>query len=414
MKSLKYFFTRLKAHVKASPAVIAVSILTAVTVAVLASFVIKSAVENDNADKLFKVGVTGATDQKYIGIAIETLNNLDDSRFAVRFEIMDEDEAKPLVRSGELLGYIRVPEGFIKAASKSEFIPVQYVSEGLDTALEESLMKEFILIAENLADVAQKSVFGLEKYLLENGVEPEKSDVLTDSLTDECVAYLLNRNNTVSLDIIGEDANVSVLGYYFPAFSLFFAMLFGIGCAAHLVKRDMSLSKILYSRHTGAVKQVIAENAAYFIFMFCFVFILLAIGGWVLSGKELSSLTDGASFSSFLRFALLMAPAAAMISSMQLFLYECVEGTVSGVLLQFVAAISISYISGYFYPSSFFPQTVQKIALALPGGVAFSYAKRAFSGEVSAEYLLPVLGYAVLFIVLCTVVRKIRLRGDGA
>ena len=109
-----------------------------------------------------------------------------------------------------------------------------------------------------------------------------------------------------------------------------------------------------------------------------------------------------------------MAPAAAMISSMQLFLYECVEGTVSGVLLQFVAAISISYISGYFYPSGFFPATVQKIALALPGGAAFSYAKRAFAGEVTSGYLLPVLGYTVLFTVLCAVVRKIRLRGDGA
>lgn len=414
MKSLKYFLTRLKAHIKASPAVIAVALLTAVTVAVLASFVIKNAAENDDADKMFKVGVTGATDQKYIGLAIETLNNLDDSRFSVHFEIMDEDEARPLVRTGELLGYIRVPEGFIKAAARSEFIPVQYVSEGLDTALEENLMKEFILIAEHLADVAQKGVFGLEKYLLGKGLTINESDVLTSSLTDEYISYLLGRNKTVSLDIIGEDANVSVLGYYFPAFSLFFAMLFGIGCAAHLVKRDMSLSKILYSRKVGAVKQVISENAAYFIFMFCFVFILLVIGGWVLSGDALASVTGGAGLSSFARFALLMAPAAAMISSMQLFLYECVEGTVSGVLLQFVAAISVSYISGYFYPSSFFPQTIQKIALALPGGVAFSYSKRAFAGDVSAEYLLPVLGYTALFIVLCAVVRKIRLRGDGA
>ena len=414
MKSLKYFLTRLKAHIKASPAVIAVALLTAVTVAVLASFVIKNAAENDDADKMFKVGVTGATDQKYIGLAIETLNNLDDSRFSVHFEIMDEDEARPLVRTGELLGYIRVPEGFIKAAAKSEFIPVQYISEGLDTALEENLIKEFILIAEHLADVTQKGVFGLEKYLLGKGLTINESDVLTSSLTDEYIAYLLGRNKTVSLDIIGEDANVSVIGYYFPAFSLFFAMLFGIGCAAHLVKRDMSLSKILYSRKVGAVRQVVSENAAYFIFMFCFVFILLVIGGWVLSGDALASVTGEAGFSSFVRFALLMAPAAAMISSMQLFLYECVEGTVSGVLLQFVAAISVSYISGYFYPSSFFPQTIQKIALALPGGVAFSYAKRAFTGDVAAEYLLPVLGYTALFIVLCAVVRKIRLRGDGA
>ncbi len=414
MKPFKYFFTRLKAHVKASPAVIAVALLTAVTVAFLASALIKNAVESDDSDKLFKIGVTGATDQRYIDLAIDTMRNLDKSRFSIDFEIMEEEEAKSLLKSGDILGYIRIPEGFVSAAARAEFIPVQYVSEGLDTALEENLMKEFIMIAERLADSIQKGVFGIEQYLSDKRVDRGEIDEITDKFALEYAAYLLARNDTVMLKVIGEDADVSTLGYYFPAFALFFMMLFGIGCASHLVKRDMSLPKILYSRRVGAVSQVLSENAAYFIFMFCFVFILLVLGGWVLTGDHLASITSGADVRSFARFALLTAPAALMISSMQLFLYECVEGTVSGVLVQFVAAISISYISGFFYPSGFFPQTVQKIALALPGGAAFSYAKRAFTGRVSAEYLLPVLGYALLFIVLCAVVRKIRLRGDGA
>ena len=148
--------------------------------------------------------------------------------------------------------------------------------------------------------------------------------------------------------------------------------------------------------------------------MYAFVFILLILGGAVLSGEEMRAATGGATFSSFAGFALLMAPAAAMISSMQIFLYECVEGTVGGVLLQFVTAVSISYISGYFYPSGFFPQTLQKIALALPGGVAFTYAKRAYAGNAGTEHVLPVLAYTLLFVALCSVVRKIRLGGDDA
>ena len=83
MKSLKYFFTRLKAHVKASPAVIAVALLTAVTVAAAASAVIKNAADSDNPDKMFKVGVTGATDQRYIDLAMDTMRNLDNSRFSI-------------------------------------------------------------------------------------------------------------------------------------------------------------------------------------------------------------------------------------------------------------------------------------------------------------------------------------------
>ena len=191
-------------------------------------------------------------------------------------------------------------------------------------------------------------------------------------------------------------------------------MLFGIGCAAHLVKKDMSLSKLLFSRKVGAVRQTVSENAAYFIFMYAFVFILLVLGGAVLSQRATSGLFGGADFKAFVMFALKMAPAVLMISSMQIFLYECVDGVVGGVLLQFVTAISIAYVSGYFYPSSFFPQSVQKFALITPGGVAFSYAKRAFVGSGAEKYLIPVLAYAVMFMALSALIRKIRLGGDGA
>ena len=414
MRAVRYFLSRLKSHIKASPTVIIIALLTASAVALLASAVIKNAAESsEDSEKLFELGVVGDLEQRYIDLAIDTMNNLDSSRFSLSFVAMSEDEAISGIRSGRLYAYIRVPPGFVDAAARAEFIPVQLVSEGSDTALEESILKEFVKVAEKLADVTQKSVFGTENYLAEKGLKWSEIGEISDPLALTYAEYLLNRTEILEIDNVG-DGDVTAGVYYFSSFSLFFAMLFGIGCAAHLVRRDMSLPKLLYARRVGAARQVVSEYAAYFIFMYAFIFILLVIGGSVLSGKEIADAFGGASFGDFALFALKIAPAAAMIAAMQLFLYECVDGVVGGVLLQFVAAISISYVSGYFYPSGFFPRTVQKIALVLPGGVAFTYARRAFAGTAGVSELLPVLAYALLFVALTAAVRKLKLGGDGA
>jgi len=345
---------------------------------------------------------------------VDIMNNADSSRFSVGFEIMDEETARAKLRSGDILGFCRVPEGFVDGAARGEFIPVDYVSEGNDIVLAEALLREFIDVAQKLGDEVQRGVFGTERYLVNKGVDRTDIDRITDDMALAYGNYLLARNETLALDVVGENSDVTLGEYYFSSFSLFFTMLFGIGCAAHLVKKDMALPKLLSSRKIGAVRQILSENAAYFIFTYVFVFILLALGGAVLSQEATAPMFGGANFPSFLLYALRMAPAVFMITALQILLYECVDGVVGGVLLQFVTAISIAYVSGYFYPSSFFPQGVQKFALMTPGGVAFSYAKRAFVGTGSEKYLIPVLAYAVLFVALGAVIRRIRLGGDGA
>jgi len=137
-------------------------------------------------------------------------------------------------------------------------------------------------------------------------------------------------------------------------------------------------------------------------------------GGAVAGDPAISDIFGGKSFADYLRFALYLAPACAMIAAFQILLYECVDGVVSGILLQFTAAIFTAYVSGYFYPSTFFPMTIQKIARVLPGGVAFSYAKGFFTEEGAGEALLLLLAYTVLFVSASAVLRKVRTGGDNS
>lgn len=410
MKGFKYFAARLKSHVKSSPAVIIVSLITAIAIAFAAFAAARSIISSEDR-RLFKIGVVADMTQKYMDLAFDTMNNLDDTRFAVEFEAMEEERAKSALSSGEIVGYLVVPDGFIDAAAAAEFIPATFVTEGGEGALVQALVSEFIGVAERLADETQRSVFGADRYMYERGVKWAVRDPLTDGWALTFAEYLLARNGTLRVTLTGE-RDASTGEYYFSAFVLLFAMLFGVGCVSHMVRRDEALPRLLSARRVGAVRQTAAEAASYFIFSFAFLAVVTLLAGAVVTLSGASGFLGGRNFGDFALYALRLAPASLMISCAGLFMYECTRSSAPAVLLQFVAAIGTAYITGFFYPSSFFPVTVQKIASALPGGAAFSYAKALFTGGAQ-EYILPVALYAALFFFAACAVRKIRIGGES-
>ncbi|MBQ7670419.1 MAG: ABC transporter permease [Clostridia bacterium] len=413
MRAFRYFLSRLKGHIKSSPVVILVSLITAAAIAGLGWLIVDhTAKMNDDGSKIFKIGIVGDMNQRFIGLAVNTMNELDEAGLSVEFVPIEEEEAKRGINDGTYVMYLRVPDDFIESAARGEFIPVTLVSEGADVGLVKALVTEFIKVAETLADEAQRSVFGGDRYMYDRGISWRDRDPLSDAWAVRYVEFILKRNETIKVHDIGNDDSFPIGTYYFSAFVIFFAMLFGVACASHLAKKDYSLPKLLLSRRIGAVRQMLCENAAYFIFSFLFLAAIVMLGGAVLSDGRVLQFTGGKTFPDYVLFALSLAPVCLVVSSAQIFIYEIAGGLVPGVLLQFTAAVSTAYISGFFYPSSFFPVTVQKIASVLPGGVAFRYAECFFTGESVARPLAFLLLYAALFIALSAVVRKIKTGGD--
>ena len=98
-----------------------------------------------------------------------------------------------------------------------------------------------------------------------------------------------------------------------------------------------------------------------------------------------------------------------MISTMQAFLYELVTNVVNGVLLQFVVAVSMAYISGCIYPLSFFPQVVQRVAAYSPAGVALRYMQRGMTSQSIWKELVLLVLYGMVFMGLQIIRRKSRI-----
>lgn len=173
------------------------------------------------------------------------------------------------------------------------------------------------------------------------------------------------------------------------------------------------MPRALKSHGIGVVSQLLCEYSGFFTFTFITFLIFAAVFG-IVSGytdfgiKELA----GADFITCIIFIFKAIPVIAMITSMQLLLYETVSGTVNAILLQFLIAVALAYVSGCFYPNNFFPDSIQNLANILPSGVGFAYLRKSMTGlNVNIE-LLKALIYTVIFILLAVSVRKYRMAGD--
>ena len=99
-----------------------------------------------------------------------------------------------------------------------------------------------------------------------------------------------------------------------------------------------------------------------------------------------------------------------MITAFQFLLYQLSDSLVSGVLMQFVSAVLLGYVSGCFYPISFFPRAIRTFSGLLPSGIAREYLSSLLAGKGSAAEVVPIAVCFAVFIALSVLVRGYRIR----
>ena len=101
-------------------------------------------------------------------------------------------------------------------------------------------------------------------------------------------------------------------------------------------------------------------------------------------------------------------PVLCTATAFQFLLYELATGLLAGAFLQLLAGLTVSFVSGCFYPLAFFPDRWQQISRALPSGQCFSYLQNLTAGS-SVEALLWqgvwLLLFALLFLILAALCR---------
>lgn len=406
-----YLLAQMKRVKKALPAVLIMTLLLTGCIALISKVMLIADSSSEKKQKV-QIGLVGDISGSYLGFGISALQHLDSSRFAIEFIEMEEEEARDRLNHGTLSAFVIVPEGFVEAAVVGENMPLTYVSTSGSLRLGSMIMNELVNTISSLLTESQNAIYGMQNYLVNNGM----SDIYwqaTDELYLRFLDFILGRTSVYELEITGLSGNLSMIGYYLCGFTVLFLLLWGIAGSPLYIKKDHALPALLSSKGQNTLSQMAGEFVAYFVLMatsFLLVIVLVAVAmgltGFTLPEWEREGI--GILFGFYVK----MLPVAAVICAMQLLLFELTSDMVSGILLQFLCALSLGYLSGCFYPISFFPESIQMAQPLLPTGVAVNYGGNLLMEESTAIEMVLLLGYLVLFLVLATAVRKRKIAGN--
>lgn len=402
-----YFQVQMKRIFKMLPAFLLATLLMYGCIGFLALIYMNSSQADERAK--YQIGIVGELSDSRLGFGFYALQAMDASRKIVEFQFVTEQEARERLQKGELNSYVRIPDGFMESIENgTNDRPVEGIAAEGEKGIASIFMEEMTNALSVMISHAQGAVYGMQELLSEYGRESIWEEAAMQ-INLRYVELALNRTELCNLELTGMSNGLSLEGGLLCGILLFFIMLSGLNSSAIFSRRSRELSGIMAARGVGEHIQVMGEYLAYVVLMvICLAEIcLISYVGLKISSLQIAEWNNMCDENPYI-FYLSLLLAVAMLAAMQFLLYELATGLVGSILLQFVSSIAMAYLSGFFYPSSFFPDAVQCIGELLPTGVALNCVQNGLLGTFSVPDMLGVFLYLLLFVGASVLVRKYR------
>ena len=399
----KRFFARF-------PLVLIVVVLTLAIALLAASLVLGN---GEDKTKKLKVGITGDVDDDYLQLGIYAIQNFDSTRFSVDFETMPLAKAKESLKKRDIHGYILFPPGFTDSIQKGENNPADYVISKNTVNFGTVLTSELTTTVSELVVEVQRAVYSMKTIAKEQGIK-KGLGTRARAMNEEIIKMFLARDDMYDTSIVGVKDNLSLGGYYIGAIVVFFLSLWGLACCGILGSKSRDAQKLLKSRGIGITTQINCEFKPFFISCMSFIFAVaiflsVFIGNRSFGIEEL----EGAGAFEIIGFSIKIIPVILMMCLLHFLIFEFTDGMVASVLFEVILILVGGYISGCFYPNSFFPDAITAVADFLPLGAGFSYIRKCISQTLGLYDFLLIIVYCAIFYVASALCRKNRLESDG-
>lgn len=403
--SMGYFYAQLKRGMRWLPAML---LVTALLAGILGVFLIsKLSGQNDGTSRgNLILGITGDTSDDYFQMGMRIVEEMDNTRDTVTFEFMDETTARAALERQDIHGYLVIPDDFITSVMRGENKKAILVTGTAQENIGMLLVREIADTVSVLLTESQTGIYAYSDYVRENlGEGPSEEQIIKLNL--RYFDLILPRDEIYELDTPDSMTVLSKQGYYVCAVFVLFVLFLGIAGCPLLIRGDDSLSRMLLIRGRGPLYQCLSEYGAWCVTMLAVygMLSLVLIVPARLAGEAVPELS-GMSLMQYLGMAVSFVWLVPVICAMEYFLCQAAKSLLSGLLLCFCCAAALGYLTGCFYPLSFWPEAVQKAVAILPTGLLMDYMGRILTGEQAALLVPGLLLWLMAFLVFAWGLRK--------
>lgn len=399
-----YLFLQFKRVLKLFPLFLLISAMFfAGLSAVYIAFVNMNSDSEEN--KKLKIGIAGDAGEEYIDMGIAAMQSMDSTRFAMELVPLEETDAANKLQKGEISAYVVFPENFIDDALDGEVHSIRFVTTSSSTNLLSMFKDEVTTVITDIMTQSQSGSYGVYDALKDNGHKKLASKHL-NKLSIKYIDVILERSNIYQMQELGIGDGVQLPEYLFCSFTVLYVCIMVLPFAHLYIKKDNSLTTLMYSQGASSTKQVLAEYAAFFtMILFVFLLIMTALSGVlsIISNLENQNFVFDIPLMQIAKYIL---PIILVTSSLGFMIYEFSGNLISGILTYFFTAIFLCYASGCIYPTYMLPDTLQLLAKILPLGVARSFLTGGIEYEFDFNQCLILVAYSVGFMLLSILFRR--------
>lgn len=388
-----YCYLQIKRLARFLPGALCVVLLLLAALLTAFTVMVRSDAAGEENQKI-RIAMTGTAEDGMLQMGLAAMRSFDSTQFTLELVEMAEPEARTALQRGQIGAYLVIPDGFMDEAMNGNILPIKFVSTTGAAGMVTIFKEEVSQVISSILLESQQGVYGMQKAMRDNEIG-KRGQHMTD-LAMTYVEYVLVRDKVYRVESLGIADTLGLTEYLVCGLAVLLLHLACLPFAPLMVRRDLSLARMLAAKGKGAAAQSLCDLAVYMLGILTLVLVLLA--GTALAGDALGEINLG-------DVLLRSLPVLLLVCSFSFMLYALCADLISGVLLQFFAVVAMCFVSGCMYPVYFFPVSVQKLAAWLPAGLARSHLAGCFTGEQNWETVLLLLGYSVLFCAVGTAAR---------
>ena len=404
-----YFKAQLKRTAKLSVVVFPISLLLFVSLGLAAALFLTQGPFTENKSR-YRIAIVGDLEDSYLGFGIRAIQSLDDSRFVVDFQSMSMDEAESALRRGEVISIFKIPDDFLESVLYGRNdVSITYITGTSQKTVGGFLIDAFADMTSDLIISSQAAIYGVQDLLMDMDYDAGEFRRISDHLYLELAGIVMSRTALAEVEELGYVEGTGALTWYFYTILLFFCFLFGMSSAGVFLLRNPSLPKWMCVRGIGAGVQILCEYLIYLLLMLvCTILPLVMMSG------VLTTIAPSVSLPSLSALVPALLPVILLTAALQFTLYEVIKSPVAVILLQFFLAVGMGYLSGYFFPPGFFPETLRVIGRILPTGVALTWLFDTMENSLPAGAAAGIAVYILGSLMTTTLCRRRSILSGGA
>ncbi|MCH5267694.1 MAG: ABC transporter permease [Lachnospiraceae bacterium] len=399
---MKVFYVYLKLQLKKFFRYLPTTLLTMVLVCgLLGGIAFLTHISRDDSENIIYIGVVAKEDEPYLDWIIDVADNMESTEYTCEFVRLKETDAEQKLKQGELTAVFVIPKNYIRSLIKGNAEPVIIRFGRGQAGITAFLVRILGDAASHVMTDTQAGIYAMNDYYTENRLPGR---ITSETLLNiNYLQQVLTREKLYITIETDENKTLQNGDYYFAGCLVLFFLCMGMGIGRLLLPENKAMRVKLPAIGLGNFAQTLAQYSALFlIYAIIYMALSLSVTFIFLLWKNPLSVTTGYDGIDWLILWTCMFPVLLPICGVLQCIFFWAKDTVSGVLFLFFTTLICGYLSGYFYPLSYFPEKIQTLSAFLPTGCFRNYLTDCMSMHRLPFSIVYLLLYTAAFFSLST------------